>query len=32
VIDGAVQFCFTIASSGDLNKRAERGPGPPHSI
>ena len=32
VIDSAVQFCFVIASSSDLDKRAERGTGPPHSI
>jgi len=32
VIDSAMQFCFAIASSGDLYKRAERGTGSPHSI
>jgi hypothetical protein len=32
VIDSAMQFCFAIASSGDLYKRAERGTGPPYSI
>jgi hypothetical protein len=31
-IDSAVQFCFAIASSGDLYKRAERGTGSPYSI
>jgi hypothetical protein len=31
-IYSAVQFCFVIASSGDLDKRTERGTGPLHSI
>jgi hypothetical protein len=31
-IDSAVQFCFVVASSGDLDKCAEGGTGPPHPI
>jgi hypothetical protein len=31
-VDSAVQFFFVIAASGDLDKCAESGTGPPHSI
>jgi hypothetical protein len=31
-IYSVVQSCFVIASSGDFDKRAESGTGPPHSI
>jgi hypothetical protein len=31
-IDSGVQLCLVITSSGDLDKRAEGGTGPSHSI